>query len=192
MRCVKGPVGDGKIGGGILGISDDIGFTGAVHGDSQTLVFAVAAEEGGVVERRPVGRQNRHESVKIALEGPLEGRAGEGEVRIGRSRYLGSAAAVHGDAETLIFLSVHVAAEEGGVNEVRSRGVELRHKGISGVHGEGFLKGPARGWKLVLVLVRQGRSRYVDGAVIREEAAGVQGDAISGIKVTAAEVMWKR
>ena len=64
MACVKSPAGGWKIGGVILGISHDVSFALAVHGDGKTLVITGAAEECGVYQRpRAVGFQYRHKGV---------------------------------------------------------------------------------------------------------------------------------
>src|SRR5439155_9244118 len=89
---------------------------------------------------RRVVNDLRDEGVTVAAERRLECPGRRRKVgRVGAARYVGAAGGVHGDSEAAVLLA---AADEGGVDEGRARGIELRHEGVEFAAAVSRLEGP--------------------------------------------------
>src|SRR5262249_42962955 len=100
---------------------------GAVQGDGQTLVIAVAAQVRREDERRAAGIQLGHESVvAVASRGRWQGIGGRKVRRKGLPRHISVAGGGHGDAEAFI---IAVAAQGRGVDKCRTAGIYLGREG---------------------------------------------------------------
>src|SRR5439155_30689 len=109
-----------------------------------------------------------------AARGGPESARSRGEVeRQGEAGYVRAAGGIHGNGVPLIGAA---AAEVGGVDKRRARGVELRHESVREV--KGGLEG-ARGGGEVR---REGPTRHV------RAAGGIHGNAVGRVTAAAAEV----
>src|SRR5437660_1598129 len=103
-------------------------------------VVATAAEIGGVDESGASGIYPRHKSVggpttEDGLECPGCCREGRGRI----TRYVSTSRGIHRNALAHV---IATAAEVGGVNQPRPRGVQLRHESVAGTTAEGGLECP--------------------------------------------------
>src|SRR5206468_3869760 len=124
------------------------GVTGRVHGDVETLIFAAAAQVGGVDQRGSRGVELGDEGISFEdrsgvapAVSPLERSRGCREVgRASVARQVGVAGRVHSDPRARL---IAAAAEVGGVDQRGAGCIELRHTcvGEAAIAWDG-LKGP--------------------------------------------------
>src|SRR6266700_1957444 len=113
--------------------------------------MATATEVGRVDERGTGGIQLRHEGIgRVREEGAvrdarrwLEGSRCRWKIgRSGVARYVGVAGGVHGDPGAAVErVGRSTAAEISGIDQGRTRGIELSHKSIGGAAGKLRLEG---------------------------------------------------
>src|SRR5262249_57427911 len=108
-------------------------MTGRVRRDAQALIKVGTAEICRVDEGRAWRVELRHERVSESAKSRLERPGGRGEVgRFGKASHIGVARGVHRDAESVFAAA---AAEIGGVDERRTRGIQPRHEGVEAAGG---------------------------------------------------------
>ena len=179
----RGSAGGGKV--GREGAPDHVGVAGRVHGDAAAAVVAVAAQIGGVNQRRACGIELCHERIRSGAQGSVKGRAGRGGTPCrkvggpGAARHIDVAGPIHGDAVAIVDA---VAAQIGGVDQCRASGVELCHERIR-ERIKGRVKGRAgRGGTRCRKVSGSGAARHIG------VAGCVHGDAGAIVNATAPKV----
>src|ERR1041385_2406166 len=108
--------------------------------------MAAATQVSGIDERGTAGIELRHEGIgRVRDVGAvrdarcwLEGSRRRWEIgRCGVARYVGAAGAVHSDPGAAVErVGRRAAAEISGIDEGRTRGIELRYESIGGAAGK--------------------------------------------------------